>query len=201
MRTSRIAARRIASGATLLGVLALLVPGGAAATLASGSPRAVTGNVTNIRGTSAVLEGSVNPNGHETTYTFQYGPTVLYGSTTTPVNVGAGTKALPVGQSVNGLLLGYHYRITATNSVGTVFGKDKVFTGRGNTSKAKIVIPKEPHIVVFGSPFLVSGHLTGLGNGGRKLVLQSSPYPTWNRSRPSAPRRRRTRSARSPSVC
>jgi len=177
MRTSRIAARRIASGATLLGVLALLVPAGAGAANRSGLPRATTGNVTNIRGTSAVLQGSVNPNGHDTTYVFQYGPTVLYGTTTTAVAVGSGAKALPVAQSVNGILLGYHYRITATSSAGTVFGKDKVFASRSSTAKAKIVLPKGQQIDVFGSPFLLNGHLTGLGNGGRKLVLQSSPYP------------------------
>jgi len=174
MTTSRITARSIAVSAILSAVLALALPLAASAVV--GAPKVTTGNVTNVRGSSGQLEGTVNPNGHETTYSFQYGPTVAYGSATPPTAVGAGIVAVRVGQPVNNLLLGYHYRITATSSVGTTLGKDHTFTLSSST-RSRIEVPKEKRVDTYGSPFIISGKVTGLSGGGRRLVLQSSPYP------------------------
>lgn len=77
------------------------------------------------------LHGSVNPNGGETTYFFEFGITEAYGQSfpSTPASVGKGTVAVPVAQLVKGLPPGvpYHYRLVAQNAGGTSFGEDQFF--------------------------------------------------------------------------
>jgi hypothetical protein len=102
--------------------------------LAASSPAVSTGKATNVGNTGAVLTGTVNPNGHGTQYEFSYGPTTAYGSTTSLGSVKSGTKLVDVTRTAGGLLPGttYHYRIIATNALGTVLGADRVFTTTGH---------------------------------------------------------------------
>ncbi len=106
----------------------------AAVALAASSPAASTGAATKISNTGAVLNGTVNPNGHPTTYEFVYGPTTAYGSTTTIGTVKSGTKVVAVTRTIAGLLPGtpYHYKIVANNAQGTVTGADRTFTTSGH---------------------------------------------------------------------
>jgi len=95
-------------------------------------PSVETKATTNITETQATLNGSVNPNGSETTYHFEYGKTTSYGSSI-PVpdaGAGAGTSAVTVYLTPNTLLprTRYHFRLAATNSAGTIYGADKAFT-------------------------------------------------------------------------
>jgi hypothetical protein len=175
MRISTDTKRGIACSAMLLALLAFVLPAGARAALAVGAPGAATGTVSHVRGTTALLQATVNPRGLETTYFFQYGPTVAYGSVTPTVSAGSGIRPLPVGQTVTGLLVGYHYRVVASNSQGQTLGRDRAFAP--HTHGNKIELPKETRVDVFGSPFLLTGRLTGLTVGGRQVVLQSSPFP------------------------
>jgi hypothetical protein len=96
---------------------------------------------------NATLEGQINPEGEwspETTYVFEYGTTTAYGaSTPTPPGVISSVYCefieilpcgiytpQPVSESLAGLEPGttYHYRIAATNSLGTSYGEDQTFT-------------------------------------------------------------------------
>jgi hypothetical protein len=92
-------------------------------------PTATTLAPTNFTGTSARLNGTVNPNGSSTSYYFEYGTTTSYGTQTSSGNVGSGTTASNVSAVVNGLtpFLSYHYRLVATNSLGTRWGDDATF--------------------------------------------------------------------------
>ena len=92
-------------------------------------PVVVTGDASDIVGTTATLNGTVNPSGSETTYHFEYGLTTSYGSTTTITSAGSGFAAVPVSAALTGLISGmlYHFRVTATNSGGTVNGADTTF--------------------------------------------------------------------------
>src|SRR4029077_14028392 len=92
-------------------------------------PVVVTGVASDIVGTTATLNGTVNPSGSETTYHFEYGLTTSYGSTTTITSAGSGFTAVPVSAALTGLISGteYHFRVTATNSGGTVNGADTTF--------------------------------------------------------------------------
>ncbi|MBA3809381.1 MAG: hypothetical protein H0X28_13470 [Solirubrobacterales bacterium] len=176
MRIAKNDKRGTAGGAILLVLLALALPLGAEGAVGgTGAPRVATGTVSHVHGTSGQLLATVNPHGLETTYFFQYGPTLAYGSLTPTLPVGSGIITVKLSQPVSGLLVGYHYRVVASNSAGQTLGRDRVFAPHANANK--IEIPKEARVDVFGSPFLVTGRLTGLVVGGRKLVLQSSPFP------------------------
>jgi hypothetical protein len=83
---------------------------------------------TNITGTGMKLNGSVNPNGFNTTCYFEYGLTTGYGVTTQAQNLGAGLSAITVSATVTGLSAGtiYHHRLVAQNSGGAMFGADSM---------------------------------------------------------------------------
>jgi phosphodiesterase/alkaline phosphatase D-like protein len=97
------------------------------ATPAATVPTATTQPATAITGTTATLNGSVNPDGSPTTVTFVFGTssTLASGTTTTTTSaIGSGTSAAPVTGSVSGLTPGttYYYEVLATNTVGTSAG-------------------------------------------------------------------------------
>src|SRR5947209_20161743 len=46
------------------------------------APAAATGQATSVTQTAATLNGTVNPNGQDTTYSFQYGTSSGYGQST-----------------------------------------------------------------------------------------------------------------------
>jgi phosphodiesterase/alkaline phosphatase D-like protein len=101
---------------------------------AASSPTISTGPATNIANSTAVLNATINPNGHVTQYDFSYGPTTAYGANTTLHKVKSGTKAVAVTTTITGLLPGttYHYRVNASSAGGAVFGADRAFTTTGH---------------------------------------------------------------------
>ena len=123
----RTTARRwvLPAAAALAGVAMLPGTDSQAVVAKPGPPLAVTGAVNHVRLTSVMLNGSVHPRGLVTTYFFQYGPTVAYGSQTTPGTLPASFNSVPVGQAVIGLRLGEHYRLVAKNADGSSFGHDR----------------------------------------------------------------------------
>jgi hypothetical protein len=166
---------RLAIIAAILAAVALSLPFTAQALLKPGKPRVATGGVTHVRSNSGQLEGLVNPAGLPTSYYFQYGPTIAYGTATPMASLAAGTTGVRVGQTAIGLLPGYHYRLIATNAAGTALGADRIFTPKAVANKVEL--PKEPIVDVYGTPFVLTGRITGSGAAGRKVVLQSSPFP------------------------
>ena len=78
---------------------------------------------------SATLNGTVDPHGFSTTVYFQYGRTIGYGSRT-PNQTKTGTNYQNVTANISALSAHttYHFRIVATNAVGTRYGGDRTFT-------------------------------------------------------------------------
>jgi sugar lactone lactonase YvrE len=104
-------------------------------TTPSWPPIVSTKPASSIQRNSAVLNGTVNPQGEPTTFYLEYGTTTAYGKAV-PVpaeNLGSGTQVVNVANVVNGLeeSTKYHYRIKATNAEGTSFGADQSFTTPG----------------------------------------------------------------------
>ena len=91
---------------------------------------AVTEPASGVKTREATLRGTINPEGLETKYYFEYGLTTSYGTKTTEVSVGSGTTNKEASQAISGLKLEtvYHYRVLATNSTGTTAGEDHTFT-------------------------------------------------------------------------
>lgn len=79
--------------------------------------------------TEATLAGEVDPAGSETEYLFEYGPTEAYGSKTAVGKLG-GEVPQSVSANVFGLEEGqtYHFRLVATNAIGSGMGPDQTFT-------------------------------------------------------------------------
>ncbi len=101
---------------------------GADMTFSTGNaPGVTTAAASSLSGTSARLNGSVNPNGQSTSYYFEYGTSTTYGLKTSSRNAGSGTRSTNVSISVSGLTAGgsYHFRLVATNASGTTFGADQ----------------------------------------------------------------------------
>jgi hypothetical protein len=94
------------------------------------APAAVTGAATGVTTSSAVLNGTVNPNTIATTYHFEYGPTTSYGSSTSSADAGAGGADVPVSAALTGLSAGatLHYRVVAVSRGGTATGADQTVT-------------------------------------------------------------------------
>ncbi|MDQ8043560.1 MAG: hypothetical protein AAGC46_02620 [Solirubrobacteraceae bacterium] len=78
---------------------------------------------------STTVRGRVNPNGYSTSAYIEYGTTTSYGNTISSLVVSPGAPqqvpaiipVYPVGTVV-------HYRVRATNSIGTTYGADQTFT-------------------------------------------------------------------------
>jgi phosphodiesterase/alkaline phosphatase D-like protein len=116
-------------------------------TISSGIPTAITNPAVNVSEISAVLVGTINPNGSSTTVTFEYGLTDSYGYSVpadqSPVN---GITDVSVSVNLEGLepYKTYHFRVKANNDNGTSVGEDNTFV----TSRwAEIILPYEFHSV------------------------------------------------------
>jgi hypothetical protein len=93
-----------------------------------------TGSASEVETTSAKLSGSLEPDGIETEYHFEYGESTAYGNSS-PVpsakTSASGSVAAETGLSGLRPNTTYHFRLAATNSFGTTFGADAKFTTAG----------------------------------------------------------------------
>ena len=123
----------------VVGVIATV----AGAAVAATTPSVSTGKATSIHDTSAVLNGTVNPNGTASFYDFQWGLTSAYGSTSKLHSVGSGTKSVAVKVTAGQLIPGtvYHYRVGAFSKGGGSLGSDRTFKTAGNPPPAAATGP------------------------------------------------------------
>jgi hypothetical protein len=162
-------------GVPVLTVLvgALIAPAGALAA----APTVTTGGVANVAPTSALLKGSVDPNGTATSYMFQIGPTRLYSGATPQTSAGSGNKAVPVAATVSGLAPAttYHYRLVGLRGTKTFFGKDRTF--KTKRQPLGVSLAATPNPIRIGGSTTLAGVLSGTGNAGRQVVLQANAWP------------------------
>jgi hypothetical protein len=96
------------------------------------APGVMTDPPVNLDAVSATLAGRVVPQGAPTTYQFEYGTTMVYGSSAPAPegDAGSSTEGQHVTVSIAGLRpdMTYHYRLVATNSGGKAEAEDRTFT-------------------------------------------------------------------------
>jgi hypothetical protein len=116
-----------APSATLSGASTLL---SSPMAIALASPAVATGAASGISSTGATLNGTINPNGTNTTYSFQYGTTTRLGTTTPAVDAGSGTATVAAAATVGSLTAhsAYHFRIIATSDAGMRVGAEATFS-------------------------------------------------------------------------
>jgi hypothetical protein len=95
----------------------------------TGFPVVTTNPATNVTASSARLSAWLDPHGLTTSHYFQYGRTTNYGNRT-PNQTNTGNNYQNVSATISGLSAQttYHFRIVATNSVGTRYSSDRTFT-------------------------------------------------------------------------
>jgi hypothetical protein len=100
-------------------------PGVGGPTLSGGTSYAQT-----VGTASATMAGGIYPNGYDTTYWWQYGPTTAYGEQTPVADAGAGSAPVAVPGTLPDLTPSttYHYRLVASNSAGMTYGYDYTMT-------------------------------------------------------------------------
>jgi hypothetical protein len=99
-----------------------------------------------------VFAAELNPRGEETDFRFEYGPTTAYGQSVPepgePNEVPeSGEENTEVEEVADGLEpeTTYHFRIVASNSLGTVVGRDQTLTtGPAEESLEAFAVPHEP---------------------------------------------------------
>jgi hypothetical protein len=153
--------------------LTLVLPTAAQAATA---PGVATGGAANVAQQTARLTGSVDPNGATTTFQFQYGTTSAYGAVTPEQTVsGDGKKTFTADISGLAPATTYHFRLIARNSAGLSKGGDRSF--KTKVQPLGVTFAGTPNPLPFGGTTVLAGQLTGTGNGGREVVLQSNPFP------------------------
>ncbi|MCX6872311.1 MAG: leucine-rich repeat protein, partial [Verrucomicrobia bacterium] len=108
----------------------VMVGGGVPSAVPIAKPIVHTEGVAGVGSEGATLLGSVNPNEGTTIVHFEYGPTSSYGRTSAMQGVGNGNTLAAVSLPATGLPYGTpcHYRLVASNSLGTTLGTDALFT-------------------------------------------------------------------------
>lgn len=125
-------------------------------TVGTTKPVAITGRASDIHVSDATLRAVVNPEGLDTTYYFEYGPTASY-EFKLPVRakeLAGDTEDIEVSAIIDSLAGGspYHYRVVAKNVGGTVQGRDRVFV----TEPSKWAIDHPPKESGGDQPFAIS---------------------------------------------
>jgi hypothetical protein len=97
------------------------------------APALTVAEAQGVTRTTATLAGTVNPEGLQTSYYYQYGTTTSYGGNAPSIQgVSAGFEpgAVPATIGISGLVPAttYHYRLVATNADGTTPSLDHTFT-------------------------------------------------------------------------
>jgi len=105
-------------------------------------PAVVNEFVSNVESGDATLEAEVSPDGAETTYHFEYGPTTSYGTSTPQAAIEGTTGTTTVRAHITGLTPNtvYHYRIHTSNSQSPADGTP----GADRTLTTPIVLGTEP---------------------------------------------------------
>jgi hypothetical protein len=95
-----------------------------------GPPGVTTGNAAWVGSSGATLTGKVNPHALATNYRFEWGRSTSYGYRTSSSSLDPATWNIYVRAPLSGLDRGrsYHFRLVASNSAGTSYGSDQVFT-------------------------------------------------------------------------
>lgn len=129
-----------------------------------------------LTATTATIVGRVNPYGLPTTYTFDWGTTTKYGTTTQSASVAVGPT-----QTVEAQLTGlqpntkYAFRVNATNAAGTVHSTSRSFTtGRGITS---VSLTSVRRTLDWDGVTVISGAVRGSVPGGTKVLLLRQNHP------------------------
>ncbi len=127
-------------------------------------PKASTEDPSPVYARQAFLKAKISPEGTDTSYYFEYGLTKSYGSKIPLSSKSAGYEGtVTKSELITGLepQTTYHYRVVATNELGTATGADKAFT-----TKPLPTVITEDATSVLGGKATLRGTINPNGIGG-----------------------------------
>jgi hypothetical protein len=126
---------------------------------------------------TAHLSASLDPNGAETTYYFQYGRSTSYGTRTKRITVPAGAEPITVEADLTGLrpYTRYHWRLFARNAAGNAGGRDRTF--RTARLASSVTLFSSRKTVQWGKGVMLGGRVTGAGVNQMTLALERQQFP------------------------
>ncbi len=136
-------------------------------------PIVSTGRPRDVSQGSATLTGTLDTQGFQTSYEFDFGTDTGYGSRIFG-NAGAEPGAGAIAVTLQGLTPGatYHYRALATNTFGTVYGADQTFTTPTYPS-ATLTQPQAPPLL---PTQLLTPTGTATGGGATVTAVKASAH-------------------------
>lgn len=125
-------------------------------------PTVVTNPATSINLNSATLSATIDANGYNTDYWFEYGTTNSLGYTTEYRNLGSYDYSLTQNAYISGLLPNnaYYFRAVARNTQGVTYGNILSFTTSQNTNSG---VSNKPNVTTASALFI--GSNSALLNG------------------------------------
>ncbi|MGA8364608.1 MAG: hypothetical protein WB709_08810 [Solirubrobacteraceae bacterium] len=99
------------------------------------APKVTTGESSEVTASTAKLSGTVNPEGDNAVYQFEYGTEAgNFEESSPPQSAGEGSTTVPVSASLAGLRSGttYHYRLVASSGNGARDGEERTFKTTGS---------------------------------------------------------------------
>jgi hypothetical protein len=118
-------------------------------------PTLATDSASPVNATDATLNGTIDPEGVDSTYHFEYGLDLSYGSRTPESAPVTGSGPVAASSSATGLRPSttYHFRIVGTNSAGSINGPDQEFktnpapaTLDGSPPFASVITPRSARL-------------------------------------------------------
>jgi hypothetical protein len=151
-------------------------PGVTLAVVAPGAPLVSTGPPSLVTDHAGSVSGDVDPHLLDTTWTFEYGLTTAYGSSTPAQPIAGSTvNATRVTAPLAGLKANttYHYRLVASNSAGTTQGADMVVTTARDVTKPVVsfVVKRQKLKTVRTRGFFYLGRCSERCLGSAQLVV------------------------------
>jgi hypothetical protein len=128
------------------------------------APTVTTGTPSAVGSTTATFVGTINPNGLDTSYYFEYGATAAYGSTTAASDAGSASSPGDVSAVISGLLpdTTYAFALVATNSSGSLNGGQQTFqTLQSSCVAQRLVVTSAQHSLTQAQDALSADKLSG----------------------------------------
>lgn len=116
--------------------------GGLSAAGSASLPTVTTMGASVTSTTTATLSGTVDPNGSDTSYAFEYGTSDAFGKTTPSQEAGDGTSAVSASANISGLKpdTTYDFALVATSVAGTVLGATASFQTSQSSCLAQALV-------------------------------------------------------------
>jgi hypothetical protein len=139
-----------------------------------------TAPASGVSATAATLNGVITPGGTDTQYTFEYGTTAAYGSSTTLTDAGSGDAAELVQAAVGGLSPSttYYYRLDATTSDPAVSGATITSDGAQQSFTTPAVAVPPPAGLALATTALPAGTVGTWYSATLSATGGTTPY-TW----------------------